>query len=94
MAYDPRHTIDMTPDGGFRAPKRTPISNRIIAYAVALAVLAGAVAVAAFALWVALALIPVVFVAVLVVVVMVRIKQWRAKRAAGSFSSQRDITRL
>ena len=81
----------MTPDGRFRTPARTPWSNRIIAYAVVLAVIAGSVAFAALALWLALALIPVVFIAVLVIVLTVRFKMWQARR---SFSRQRDVSRL
>lgn len=91
MAYDPRFQIDMTPDGEFRTPPRTPVSTRIIAGAVLLAVVAGGIAFAALALWVALTLIPVVLGAILVAVGMIRFQLWRARRAA--FSGGRDIRR-
>lgn len=83
MAYSPKRDLDMASDGSFRAPLRTPWSNRIILYAVVTAVVAGAVAFAAFALWIALMLIPVVLCAVLVVVVTMRVKLWQARRGAG-----------
>lgn len=91
MAYDPQRELDMTPDGEFRAAKRSPLSAKIIAYAVVVAVMAGAFAMAALALWVALALIPVVFAAVLVIVLTMRFRMWRARR---SFSRERNIRPL
>lgn len=83
----------MTPDGRFTAPRRAPISSRIIAGAVLLAVVAGGLAFAAFALWVALALVPIVIVAVLVAVVTIRIKMWQARRRAASFGGDRYVVR-
>lgn len=80
MAYSSKRDLDMTADGSFRAPARTPFSTRLLAYAVVVAVVAGVVAFAAFALWLALALIPVVLFAVLVIVLTVRFKMWRARR--------------
>jgi hypothetical protein len=92
MVFDPRLQFDMTPDGQFRRPPRVPISTRIIAGAILLAVVAGGLAFAALALWVALALIPVVIVAILVAVLTIRFKMWRARRAA-SFRGEGYVTR-
>ena len=72
----------MTPDGRFRAPPRVPVSTRIIAGAVLLAVVAAGLAFAALALWVALALIPVAIVAAVVAVATFRFRVWRARRRA------------
>ncbi len=95
MAYDPRLKpslqIDMTPDGQFRAPPGVPLSTRIIAGAVVLAVVAGCVAFAALALWIALALIPIVIVAVLVAVAVIRFKLWQARRRAASFGGKQPV---
>ncbi len=83
----------MTPDGRFTAPPRAPISTRIIAGAVLLAVVAGGLAFAAFALWIALLLVPVVIVAVLVAVMTIRFKIWQARRRAGSLGGNRHVAR-
>jgi uncharacterized membrane protein len=82
----------MTPDGQFRRPPRVPISTRIIAGAVLLAIVAGGLAFAALALWVALALIPIAIVAVVIAVLTIRFKVWRARRAA-SFRSEGYVAR-
>ena len=83
----------MTPDGRFTTPPRPPVSARIIAGAVLVAVVAGGLAFAAFALWIALALIPVVIVAVLIAVLTIRFKMWQARRRAGSFGGERQVAR-
>ena len=93
MAQDPRLILDMTSDGRFRAPPRAPITTRIIAGAVVLAVLAGALAFAAFALWIALLLIPVAIAAALVAYFTIRFRMWQARRRAGSFGGGRDVFR-
>ncbi len=93
MAYDPRLPIDMTPDGQFRAPPRLPISTRIIAGAVLVAIIAAGLAFAAFALWIALALIPVAIVAVLVAVAAFRFKLWQARRRAAASHGQGPVIR-
>lgn len=90
MAYDPRRLpIDMTPDGQFRGPPRTPISSTIITAAVIVAVVAGGLAIAGFLLWLWLSLIPVVVVAVLVAIGTIRFKLWRARRQAEQAQSFR-----
>ena len=83
----------MTPDGRFTAPPRSPVSTRIIAGAVLVAVVAGGLAMAALALWVALALVPVVIVAVLIAVGTIRFKMWQARRRAASFGGDRYVVR-
>lgn len=93
MAYDSRLQLEMTPDGQFTAPRRSPISTRILAGAVLVAVVAGGLAIAALALWVALALVPVVIVAVLIAVGTMRFKAWQARRRAGSFGGDRYVAR-
>ncbi len=92
MAYDPRLQLDMTPDGRFREPPRgLPITTRIIAGAVVLAVVAGGLAIAALALWVALLLIPLAILAVLVAVVTIRFRVWQARRRAASSGGGRAV---
>ncbi len=73
----------MTPDVQFRTPPRTPVTNRIIAWAVLVAVVATGIAFAALALWVALTLIPVILVAGLIAVAAIRFQLWRARRNLG-----------
>ena len=64
--------LDMTPDGGFRAPPRPPLTTRIGAVAV----------VVALVLWFALALIPVVVIAAAIAWAAFRVQLWRNRRAA------------
>ena len=73
--------LDLLPDGSYR-PRRPPISARIFAWAVVIAVVAAALAVAAFALWIALLLIPVVAVAGLIAWLAFRYQLWRAGASA------------
>ena len=82
MAMDrqTRLQLDMTPDGQFRSPPRAPITAKIFAGAVVIAVVAGGLAFAAFALWIALILIPVVVLAILVAVLTLRFQLWQARR--------------
>ncbi len=69
--------LDLLPDGSFR-PRRPPVTSRIFAWAVVIAVVAAAMAVAALALWFALILIPVVLVAGLIAWLAFRYQIWRA----------------
>lgn len=71
--------IELLPDGSYR-PRRPPISARIFAWAIVIAVVAGALAVAAFALWLALILVPVVVVAGLIAWLAFRYQLWRARQ--------------
>ena len=75
-----RMQLDMSPDGEFRTPPRPPITAKIFAGAVVVAVVAGGLAFAAFALWIALLLVPVVVLAVLVAVLALRFRLWQARR--------------
>jgi hypothetical protein len=83
MDNNRRPVLDMTPDGGFRAPTGPTLSTRIIGLAVLVAVVAGAVAFAAFALWIALLLVPVFLLAVLIAVGTLRFRIWQAQRRRG-----------
>jgi hypothetical protein len=80
----------MLPDGRFRRPPRPPILNRIIIWAVGIAVIAGALAAAAFALWIALVLVPVALIAGAVAWLAFRLQLWRARIQA---SKRRDLWR-
>ena len=67
----------MLPDGSFR-PRRPPVSARIFAWAIVIAVVAAALAIAALALWFALILIPIVLAAALIAWLAFRYQLWRA----------------
>ncbi len=69
--------IELLPDGSYR-PRRPPVSSRIFAWAIVIAVAAAALAVAAFALWFALILIPVVVLAAAIAWLAFRYQMWRA----------------
>jgi hypothetical protein len=69
--------LDLLPDGTYR-PRRPPVSARILAWAIIVAVVAAALAMAAFALWLVLLLIPVVLVAGLIAWLAYRYRLWRA----------------
>ncbi len=86
MDHNTRLQLDMTPDGQFRTPPRPPITAKIFAGAVLVAVVAGGLAFAAFALWIALLLVPVVILAVLVAVLTLRFRLWQARRRAAGFT--------
>jgi hypothetical protein len=79
--------LDMTIHGEFVSPPRAPISSRILAWAIVVAVLAGALSLAAFALWLALLILPVVFGAAVVAWVAFRYRVWRAQRLMAGRSS-------
>lgn len=74
--------IDMTPDGRFREPPRTPLATRIAMTAVAVAAVTGIVAVLVLMLWFALALIPLALGAALVAYAAFRFQIWRVRRNA------------
>jgi hypothetical protein len=69
--------LDLLPDGSFRT-RRPPVTARIFAWAIVIAVVAAGLAVAALALWFALILIPVVLVAGLIAWLAFRYQIWRA----------------
>lgn len=69
--------LDLLPDGSYR-PRRPPVSSRIFAWAIVVAVVAAALVAAALALWFALILIPVMVVAGLIAWLAFRYQVWRA----------------
>ena len=82
MAPQQPPVIDMTPDGRFREPLRTPgtrvpVSFKLLIGAVVVAVLAGTAALAALALWVVSMLLPVMIIAGGVAYAAFKYRQWR-----------------
>lgn len=75
--------LDMTIEGNFVAPDKQPFINRVMVWAIIIAVVAGAVCIAAFALAVALWLLPVALGAGVVAYAMVQYRIWRARKAFG-----------
>lgn len=80
MAEDGR-TIDMTPDGQFRAPPPTPWATKLLRWAIVVGVVAAALSLAGLVLWFALMLIPVVLAAALVAYGALRWRMWKARQA-------------
>ena len=85
---DDGRTLDMTPEGEFVSPppygapgRNTPWANRLLRYAVLVAVFGGLVLVAALALWLALVMIPVVLAAVAIAYAAYRWRLWQATRS-------------
>jgi hypothetical protein len=72
--------LDMTLEGEFVSPPTAPVSSRILAWAIVIAVMAGALSLAAFALWIALLILPVAFGAAIVAYAIFRYRVWRAQR--------------
>jgi hypothetical protein len=72
--------LDMTVEGNFRSPPRVPLLNRILIWAVIIAVIAGALSLAALALWVALLILPVALGAAVVAWGIWRYQIWRAAK--------------
>jgi hypothetical protein len=73
--------LDMTIEGEFRTPPRPPkppMLNRILVWAVLIAVLAGSLAIAADALWLALIILPVALGAAVIAWAIYRYQVWRA----------------
>jgi hypothetical protein len=91
MPFRETPQLDMTPDGRFREPPRTPLATRIARTALVVAVLAGVLAALILALWFALALIPVAIGAGLVAWAAFRFQLWRARRSA---RGGRDVFRV
>jgi hypothetical protein len=73
-------TIEMTPDGKFIDPPRTPVAARVFRYAVIVALVAVAMSVAALLAWFALMLIPVALAAGVIAWGAWRWQMWRARR--------------
>ncbi len=71
----------MTLEGEFRTPPRPTLLNRVLFWAILIAVIAGALAIAAFALGVALLILPVALGAAVVAWLILRYQVWRAGRS-------------
>ena len=82
--------LDMTLEGEFVSPPAATISNRILMWAIIVAVMAGALCLAAFALWIALLILPVAVGAVVVAWGVFRYRLWREQK---SISAQRNVRR-
>ena len=70
-------TIEMDSDGSLR---RASVMNRIVFWAVVVAVVAGAAVFAALAFWLAMFLIPVAALAAIVAWALLRFRLWQAGR--------------
>jgi len=82
--------LDMTIEGDFRTPGRPPLLNRILLWAVIVAVVAGGLVFAALALWLALIILPVAIGAAVIAWAIWRYQVWRA---GGSIGGSRDVWR-
>ncbi len=85
-------TLDMTPDGAFRrlppASGGVPLSFKVLAGAVLVALLAGAISVAALAIWVVSLLLPVIVIAGGVAYAALRYRRWQLLRGARDLRPQ------
>ncbi len=80
-------TLDMLPDGRFRAPPRPagmPLSTKLVIGATLVAVLGGSLAVAALAVWVVSMILPVVIIAGAVAWAAMRFRRWQLLRGQGN----------
>jgi hypothetical protein len=82
--------LDMTLEGEFVAPPKVPITQRILTWAILVAVITGAVSLGAFALWLALLILPVALGAAAVAYAMYRYSAWKAQTSVGG---QRNVWR-
>jgi len=82
--------LDMTIDGEFVSPPKSPVSTRIMVWAIVIAIIAGGLSLAALALWVALIILPVALGAAVIAWAMFRYRMWRAQRSVGG---QRNLWR-
>lgn len=82
--------LDMTLEGEFISPQPPPLANRLLLWAIIVAVMAGALCIAAFALWLALLILPVAVGAGVVAWGMYRYRLWRMQKSLGG---QRDLWR-
>ena len=84
----------MTIEGEVRTPPKPPVLNRILVWAVLIAVISGAIALAAIALWLALIILPVAVGAAIVAWAIYRYKAWRAGASIrGMQGGSRDVWR-
>jgi len=90
MKDHPPPELEMTIEGEFVEPRSAPIANRILLWAIVVAVLAGALSIAALALWFALMILPVAVGAGAVAYGVYRYRLWRMQSA---LSGQRNLWR-
>lgn len=84
----------MTAEGEFidvRRPGISPLSVKIIAFAVLIAAVAGGLAIAALALWLAMTLIPIAIAGGLIAYGVFKVQLWAARRR--SLGRGRDLLR-
>ena len=79
-------TLDMLPDGSFRAPppppRGVPLSFKLLVGAILVALVAAAIAVAALALWLFSMILPVVIIAGAVAWATLKFRRWQLLRGA------------
>ena len=75
--------LEMTPDGRFYEPSRTPLIGRIGRVAFVVAVLCGILASIALTIYIALLLIPIALGAGLIAYAAFRYQMWRARQRQG-----------
>jgi len=88
--------LDMTIEGEFRTPPRPPkppVLNRILVWAVLIAVLAGSVAIAAVALWLAMIILPIAVGAAVIAWAIYRYQVWRAGGSVRGMASGGNVWR-
>ena len=84
----------MTIEGEFRTPPKPPVLNRMLVWAVLIAVISGAIALAAIALWLALIILPIAVAAAIVAWAIYRYQAWRAGTSIrGMQGGSRDVWR-
>ena len=89
----------MTIEGEFRTPPRPPkppkppVLNRILVWAVLIAVLAGSVAIAAVALWLAMIILPIAVGAAVIAWAIYRYQVWRAGGSVRGMASGGNVWR-
>ena len=75
--------LDMTPEGDFITPPGTPFGNKVLKFALLLAVIAAAGVFASLAFWLAVTLIPIAIGAGLIAYAIIRYRLWQASRKGG-----------
>lgn len=82
--------LDMTIEGAFRTRPKPPLLNRILLWAIVVAVVAGGMVFAALALWLAMVILPIALGAAVIAWAIWRYQVWRA---GGSIGGGREIWR-
>lgn len=81
MDQDDKRIIDMTLDGEFVAPPRSPIGARIMLWAIVAMVLAVTALIVAVTFWFVVMILPLVLAAALIAYLAFRYQVWRAGRS-------------